>query len=94
MTNEGTYYYKAMPFDLRNAEATYQIVMNPLFQNQIGKIKEVCIDDILVKSLKASNHVANLNKAFSILGHNGMSLNPVKCAFGVRGQKFIGFLVT
>ena len=94
MTNGGTYYYKTMPFSLRNAGATYQRVVNALFQNQIGKTIEVYFDDMLVKSFKASNHVADLNEAFSILRHNGMSLNLAKCAFGVKKGKFIGFMVT
>ena len=55
---------------------------------------EVYVDDILVKSLKASNHVAYLNEAFAILQQNGMSLNPAKCAFGVKREKFLGFMVT
>ena len=78
ITNEGTYYYKAMPFGLRNAGATYQRVMNALFKEQIGKNMEVYVDDMLVKSLKASNHVADLNEAFAVLRQNGMSLNPAK----------------
>ena len=49
---------------------------------------------MLVKSLKASHHVADLNEAFSILRQNGISLNPAKCAFGVKGGKFLGFMVT
>ena len=36
VTNEGTYCYKAMPFGLKNAGATYQRVMSALFKDQIG----------------------------------------------------------
>lgn len=68
--------------------------MNTLFQNQIVKTMEVYVNDMLVKSLKASKHVADLNEAFSILRQNGMSLNPTKCAFGVKWEKFMGFMVT
>ena len=56
-----------MPFGLRNARATYQRVMSNLFKEKIGKNMEVYIDDMLVKSLKASHHVADLNEAFSIV---------------------------
>ncbi|XP_077247219.1 uncharacterized protein LOC143886934 [Tasmannia lanceolata] len=47
---EGTYCYRAMPFGLKNAGATYQRLVNKLFQNQIGHNMEVYVDDMLVKS--------------------------------------------
>ena len=94
VTNGGTYYYKAMPFSLRNIGATYERVMNALFKNQIGRNTKVYVNDMLVKSLKATSHVADLNEAFAILRQNGMSLNPAKCASGVNGGKFMGFMVT
>ena len=73
ITNEGTYCYKAMPFGLSNAGITYQRVMNNLFKGQIGKTIEVYVDDMLLKSLKASHHVADLNEAFSILRQNNVT---------------------
>ena len=68
--------------------------MDNLLHNQIGKTIEVYVDDMLVKSLKAFSHVADLNEVLSILRQNGMSLNPTKFAFGVKGGKFLGFMVT
>ena len=55
---------------------------------------EVYVDDMLLKSEHASTHVADLTECFAVLRKNGMSLNPAKCAFGVRGGKFLGFIVT
>ena len=31
ITNEGVYYYKLMPFELKNTWATYQRIMNNVF---------------------------------------------------------------
>lgn len=73
-----------MLFSLRNAGAIYQRVMNVLFQNQIGKTMEVYVDNMLVKSLKASNYVADLNEAFTILRKNGMSFNPLNVLLGSK----------
>ena len=92
-TNDGTYCYRAMSFGLRNAGATCQRVMNTLFKYQIGKTMKVYVDNILVKSKLASTHVADLTECFVVLQKNGMSLNPAKCAFGVRGGKFLVFVV-
>ena len=50
ITLEGLYYYKVMPFGLKNAEATYQRLMSHALQDHIGKNVEVYVDDIIVKS--------------------------------------------
>ena len=82
-----------MPFGLKNAGATCQRLVNKMFQKQIGASKEVYIDDMLVKSIKAELHIIHLAKAFQILKSYNMKLNPAKCAFGVSAGKFLGFIV-
>lgn len=42
-----------MPFGLKNAEATYQRLVNKMFALLIDKKMEVYADDMLVKSKKA-----------------------------------------
>ena len=93
VTAQGTYCYQVMPFGLKNAEATYQRLVNRMFQKQIGATMEVYIDDMLVKSTTAGLHIAHLSEAFQILRNYNMKLNPAKCAFGVSAGKFLGFIV-
>ncbi|XP_058075573.1 uncharacterized protein LOC131224000 [Magnolia sinica] len=52
---------------------------------------EVYVNDMLVKSIKASDHIIDLGETFSILREYRMKLNPAKCAFGVGSSKFLGF---
>ena len=87
ITGQGTYCYRVMPFRLKNAGATYQRLVNRMFQKQIGTIMEVYIDDMLVKSTIAELHIAHLSEAFHILREYNMKLNPAKCAFGVSAEK-------
>ena len=94
ITNKGLYCYKVMPFGLKNIGATYQRLVNKIFVGQIGRKMEVYIDDMLVKSKKMKDHVANLKEAFKILKHFNMKLNLSKCAFGVSFKKFLGFMVS
>ncbi|XP_062088902.1 uncharacterized protein LOC133795468 [Humulus lupulus] len=94
ITERGTYCYKVMPFGLKNAGATYQRLVNKIFTEYLGKSMEVYIDDMLVKSLRAEDHVNHLRQSFKVLQQNGMKLNPTKCTFGVRSGKFLGYLVT
>ena len=93
VTRQGTYCYRVMPFGLKNARATYQRLVNRMFQKQIGESMEVYIDDMLVKSTTAELHITHLSKAFQILRKYNMKLNPAKCAFGVSAEKFLGFIV-
>ncbi|CAL2256821.1 unnamed protein product [Prunus armeniaca] len=91
---KGTYFYKVMPFVLKNAEATYQRLVNKIFKEQIGKTMEVYMDDMLVKAPKCADHIKNLAESFSLLRQYRMKLNPSKCTFGVSSGRFLGYLVT
>ena len=92
VTGQGTYCYQVMPFGLKNAGATYQRLVNKMFQKQIGAFMEVYIDDMLVKSVKVEPHITHLVEAFQVLKSYNMKLNPAKCAFGVSAGKFLGFI--
>ena len=93
VTGQGTYCYRVMPFGLKNVRAIYQRLVNRMLQKQIGTFMEVYIDDMLVKSIKAKLHITHLAEAFQVLRSYNMKLNPAKCAFGVSGEKFLGFIV-
>ena len=67
MMSRGIYCYKVMPFGLKNAGSTYQRLVNMMFANQIVQTMEVYIDDMLVKSLEAEDHIFHLQQAFSTL---------------------------
>ena len=82
-----------MPFGLKNAGATYQRIVNKVFNSQIGRNLEVYVDDMITKSKQATNHVADLRETFMTLRNHQMRLNPDKCIFGVTRGKCLGFLV-
>ncbi|XP_059663431.1 uncharacterized protein LOC132309095 [Cornus florida] len=83
-----------MPFGLKNAGLTYQRLVNLMFKNQIGRNMKVYVDDMLVKSLKAQDHIADLQETFQVLRKHQMKLNLDKCAFGVSSGKFLGYMVS
>ena len=64
-----------------------------MFAKQIGKTMEVYVDDMLMKSEKAEDHIKHLDEIIKILQKYQMKLNPQKCAFGVESRKFLGFTV-
>ena len=68
-----------MPFGLKNAGATYQRLVNKMFNKQIGRNTEVYVDDILVKSKEELAHLDDLKETFATLKQYQMKLNPSKC---------------
>lgn len=64
-----------------------------VLHSQIGKNVLTYVDDIIVKSTKQENHVADLQETFANFRQAGLKLNPEKCIFGVKG-KFLGCLVS
>ena len=82
ITDRGTYCYKVMPFGLKNAGATYQRLVNKMFADKLGVTMEVYIDDMLVKSLHAADHLCHLKDCFETLNRYGMKLNLAKCTSG------------
>ncbi|XP_077228372.1 uncharacterized protein LOC143861320 [Tasmannia lanceolata] len=55
---------------------------------------EVYVDDMLVKSRSAQDHVSDLRETFQVLKKYSMKLNPTKCTFGISSGKFLGFMVS
>jgi hypothetical protein len=82
-----------MTFGLKNAGATYQRDMNYIFHELIGKIMEIYIDDVMIKSLDHESHFADVRKTLECTRKHGLKMNPNKCAFGVSAGEFLGFLV-
>ena len=65
-----------------------------MFGSQIGKTVEVYIDDMLVKSVRKEDHLAQLREVFEILRKDKLRLNASKCLIGVRLGKFLGHIIS
>ena len=80
---QGLFEFVVMTFGLRNAGATYQRAMNYIFHDLIGRLVEVYIDDVVVKSKLQADHLVDLRQVLERTRKHGMKMNPDKCAFGV-----------
>ena len=67
ITSQGLYCYKVMPFELKNVGATYQRLVNKMFNKQIGRNMEAYVDDMLVKSKQELAHLNELWETFTTL---------------------------
>jgi len=82
-----------MTFGLKNIGATYQRAMNYIFHELIGKIVEIYIDDVVVKSKGYPEHLKDLRDTLEWARKRGLRMNSYKCAFGVSAGQFLGFIV-
>lgn len=55
---------------------------------------EVYIDDMLIESLEAKDHIGHLQTCFKILNKYEMKLNPTSCTFTITSGEFLGYIVT
>ncbi|XP_070040090.1 uncharacterized protein [Nicotiana tomentosiformis] len=94
ITPWGIYCYKMILFGLKNAGATYMRAMTTIFHDMIHKEIEVYVDDVIIKSKRSSDRIADLKKFFDRLRKYNLKLNPAKCAFGVLAGKLLGFIVS
>ena len=83
-----------MPFGLKNTGSTYQRMMTRMFEPRLGKNIEIYVDDMVVKSKVATEHLEDLSDIFDVLRRHKLCLNASKCSFGVGSGKFLGYMVT
>ncbi|XP_024195581.1 uncharacterized protein LOC112198681 [Rosa chinensis] len=57
------------------------------------EVLEVYIDDVVVKSQKRGDHIADLRKVFERMRRHRLKMNQAKCVFGVQAGDFLGFIV-
>jgi hypothetical protein len=94
ITPFGAYCYQTMPFELKNAGATFQRCMRHVFGELTGRIIETYVDDIIVKSKKTGDLVPDLTEVFAKLRQHGVKLNPEKCAFRDPRGMLLGFVMS
>jgi hypothetical protein len=94
ITSNGTYCYLRMPEGLKNAGGSFSRMTSKVLHTQIGKNVLTYVDDIIVKSTKQENHIADLQETFANFRKAGLMLIRKKCVFGVKKGKFLGCLVS
>ena len=94
MTPTGNYYYKVMPFGLKNVGSTYQRMITRMFEPQLSKSIKIYVDDMVVKSKVMFEHLGDLGSTFNILRKHKLCLNASKCSFVMGSGKFLGYMVT
>jgi hypothetical protein len=71
---------------LKNAGGSFSRLTVKVFHSQIGRNVLTYVDDIIVKSTKQENHVADLQETFANFRQAGLKLNLEKCLRSEEGQ--------
>ena len=70
-----------MPFELMNAPAIFQTLMNSILRPYIDKFVLVYLDDILIYSNSEEEYMEYLRLVFEALRKHQMYARPQKCVF-------------
>src|SRR5882762_1275967 len=89
----GMFAYQKMPFDLKNAEFTFQRPMTLIFHD-LKSVIEVFLDDLVAHSRMRMRHSYHLILVFKRCHHYLVRLNPHKCIFCVKSGRLIGFIIS
>jgi hypothetical protein len=83
-----------MPFGLTNAPATFQSLMNEIFQNYLRRFILVFFDDILIYINTLVDHLSHLETVFKLLKINELYAKASKCVFCSNQVKYLGHIIS
>ncbi|GAA0148587.1 hypothetical protein LIER_07986 [Lithospermum erythrorhizon] len=83
-----------MPFGLSNAPATFQSIMNHVFNCFLRNFFLVFFYDILIYSEDMESHFTHLHKVLTLLREHRLFAKPAKCAFGQSHIEYLGHIIS
>jgi RNase H-like domain found in reverse transcriptase/Reverse transcriptase (RNA-dependent DNA polymerase)/Integrase zinc binding domain/Chromo (CHRromatin Organisation MOdifier) domain len=94
-TNRGLYEPLVMFFGLTNSPATFQTMMDGIFEDLISEgVVVVYLDDILIFTKTLEEHRKVVRRVMEILQKYSLSLKPEKCEFEKTSVEYLGVVVS
>ena len=93
-TGDGLWQFAVMPFDLCNAPATFERLMESFLSGLPWTTCLVYLDDILVHAKTFDEEIVRLREVFSRLRAADLKLNPKKCELFRREVVYLGHVVS
>ena len=89
---QGKFQYKVMPFGLKNAPATFQLLMQAVLRG-IESYSLAYIDDVIIFSATFEDHITHIFSVLSRLSAANLSVKKSKCCWFYSSFEFLGFVV-
>src|SRR5246500_711215 len=95
ITNQGLFEPRVMFFGLTNSPATFQTMMNAIFEEELREDwLTIYMDDILIHtSTNLEMHRRRVHQVLDKLERHNLFLKPEKCQFEVRRTEFLGVIL-
>ena len=93
VTHRGLFVFNVMPFGLTNAPATFQRLMNNLFQSRLGIDILVYLDDILCYAETLEQLYKSLEYALQTVISAGLKCKAKKCKLFSNKIEYLGHIV-
>ncbi|MBW0581431.1 hypothetical protein O181_121146 [Austropuccinia psidii MF-1] len=93
-TKYGRFEYLVMPFGLTNAPASFQNLINYIFQDLLDVYVVVYLDKIMVFSKYEEEHVTHVSTFLSRIRANNPFSKASKCLFHVSSVEYLGYVVS
>ena len=90
--HRGLYQFCRMPFGLTNAPATFQRLMDKLFNG--WNFVFIYLDDILIASRNFEEHISHVTEVLQRLQDVGLKVKPSKCRFAEKQVDYLGFSIS
>lgn len=94
VTPDGLYEFKALPFGLCSAPATFQRMMDTVLAGLKWQACLVYLDDVVVFSATFDQHLERLRLVLEAIRAADLTIKPEKCQFGFDELRFLGHVIS
>jgi hypothetical protein len=84
----------AMPFEMCNAPATIQRMMNDILCGFLQKVVTVYLDDVCIYSRTMEEHMEHMRLVLQRFKEEGLKLRLKKCFFGLQEMEYFSYTVS
>jgi hypothetical protein len=93
-TPDGHFEFNRLPMGLKNSPSIFQRLMNLVLAGTLGKYAFIYVDDIVIYSKNAEDHLKHLDIILSRLQETGFKVKFSKCQMFLSQIEYLGYLIS